>query len=66
MERFVYESGTGICIYQHFDTIFYFLIILTGKCLHHDTHRPYHIITDVWTTNSLTSFTFKKIRIILT
>ena len=62
----MHESRTGIRIHQHFDTNLYLLIILAGECLHHDTHRPYHIITNVRTSDTFTGFTFKKVRVAAT
>jgi len=53
----------GIRIHQHLDARLDLRIILAGESFHHDTHGPYHIVSDVWSANALACLTFEEVRI---
>ena len=65
MERFVHETGTGISCHQHTDTLFDFLVVLTGESFHHDAHGPHHIVSDMRSSNAFTRLSSEEIRIVL-
>ena len=64
VERFVHKACTRIRIHQHFNARLDFCIVFAGESLHHDTHRPYHIVTDMRSANAFACLTFKEVRIV--
>ena len=60
------ESHTGIRIQQHLHAEADLVIALCGEALHHDRHRPRHVVTDVWTTDTFASLATEEARIVLT
>ena len=60
------ESHTGIRIQQHLHAEADFVIALCGEAFHHDRHRPRHVVTDVWTTDTFASLATEEARIVLT
>ena len=60
------ESHTGISIQQHLHAEADLVIALCGEALHHDRHRPRHIVTDVWTTDTFASLATEEARVVLT
>ena len=63
VEGFVHEARIGIRRHQHFDASLYFLVALAGESLHHDAHRPNHVVSHVRTTDAFACCTLEEVRI---
>ncbi len=63
MKRFMHKACTGMCFLQQLYTAFYFFIAGAGEATHSNSHRPNHIIPNVWTANTFTGSAFKEERI---
>ena len=64
MEGFMHKPCTCIRIHKHLHTSLYLFVILACESFHHNTHRPDHIITDMWTSDTFSGFSFEEIRIV--
>ena len=63
MEGFVHEACIRICGHQHLDASLDFFVALAGESLHHDTHRPYHVVCHVRATDTFTCFALEEVRV---
>ena len=63
IERFVHEARPGVGRHQHFDTAFDLRVVRRGESLHHDAHRPGHVVTDMRSSDALARRTAEEIGI---
>ena len=57
------EAGTCISFHQCLNAPFDFLVIGGSESLHHDTHRPNHVIAHMRTADTLTGLALEEIRV---
>ena len=65
MEGLVHETCTGISLHKSLHAPLDLRIILRCKRLHHDAHRPDHVIAYMRTAYTFTCSTLEEIRVVL-
>ena len=61
----MHKTCFTVRIAQLLQTTAYFFLIISRKSFHYDTHWPNIVQPYMWTAYSFSSFSFKKIRIII-
>ena len=64
MERLVHESRAGIGLHQHLDAGLDFPVVLAGEGLHHDTHGPHHVVSDVRAAYTLAGLPLEEVGVV--
>ena len=60
------STCAGIGIYEHLQTLTYFLIVGRGEGAHHNAHRPYHVEAHMGTAYTFACHSAEEIGIIVT